>query len=119
MRQVLDNLVSNVFRYASSFSVLQIRVWYNDSNSNIVCSVSDDGPGIPEKDLARLFERFYRAEKGRSVEGGGTGLGLSITKNIVELHGGSIQAISKYGQGTTIEFSIPTSSHSEEEPALL
>lgn len=109
MRQVLDNLVSNVFRYAASFSLLKVCVTYDAENSNIVCAVLDDGPGIAEKDLVRLFERFYRAERGRSVEGGGTGLGLSIVKNIVELHGGTVQAKSQLGEGTCIEFTLPIS----------
>jgi signal transduction histidine kinase len=111
MRQVLDNLVSNVFRYAASFSRLKVRVTHDVENAEIVCAVSDDGPGIAEKDLERLFERFYRAERGRSVEGGGTGLGLSIVKNIVELHGGTVQAKSQLGEGTCIEFTVPVSDH--------
>jgi signal transduction histidine kinase len=111
MRQVLDNLVSNVFRYAASFSILRVSVRYDAENANIECAVSDDGPGIAEKDLGRLFERFYRAEKGRSVEGGGTGLGLSIVKNVVELHGGTVQAKSQLGEGTCIEFTLPVSDH--------
>ena len=111
MRQVLDNLVSNVFRYAASFSILSVSVRYDAENANIECAVSDDGPGIAEKDLGRLFERFYRAEKGRSVEGGGTGLGLSIVKNVVELHGGTVQAKSQLGEGTCIEFTLPLSDH--------
>tara|TARA_B110000008_G_scaffold197868_2_gene196356 strand:+ start:3844 stop:5157 length:1314 start_codon:yes stop_codon:yes gene_type:complete len=113
MRQVLDNLVSNVFRYAASFTVLQIRVIYDAANAQFICAVSDDGPGIAEKDLGRLFERFYRAEKGRSVEGGGTGLGLSIVKNVVELHGGTVQVASVLGQGTRFDFTLPVSSHQQ------
>jgi signal transduction histidine kinase len=111
MRQVLDNLVSNVFRYAASFSLLKIHVTHDAVNASIVCAVSDDGPGIAEKDLGRLFERFYRVEKGRSVEGGGTGLGLSIVKNVIELHGGTVQAKSRIGEGTCIEFTLPVSQH--------
>ena len=111
MRQVLDNLVSNVFRYAASFSLLQINVTHDVVSASIVCAVSDDGPGIAEKDLERLFERFYRAEKGRSVEGGGTGLGLSIVKNVIELHGGTVHAKSRIGEGTCIEFTLPVIEH--------
>ena len=92
-------------------SILRVSVRYDVENENIECAVSDDGPGIAEKDLERLFERFYRAEKGRSVEGGGTGLGLSIVKNVVELHGGTVQAKSQLGEGTCIEFTLPVSDH--------
>ena len=71
------------------------------------CSVVDDGPGIPEKDLPHLFERFYRVDKGRSRETGGTGLGLSIVKHIVQLHGGTVVAESKVGEGTRMSFRLP------------
>jgi signal transduction histidine kinase len=71
------------------------------------CFVIDDGSGIPEKDLPHLFERFYRVDKGRSRETGGTGLGLSIVKHIVQLHGGTVQAESKVGEGTRMSFRLP------------
>ena len=71
------------------------------------CAVVDDGPGIPAKDLPHLFERFYRVDKGRSRETGGTGLGLSIVKHIVQLHGGSVLAESKLGEGTRMSFTLP------------
>jgi len=67
----------------------------------------DDGPGIPEKDLPHLFERFYRVDKGRSRERGGTGLGLSIVKHIIQLHGGTVSAESRLGEGTRMCFTLP------------
>ena len=76
--------------------------------------MSDDGPGIPEKSLPHLFERFYRVDKGRSAEKGGTGLGLSILKHIILLHGGVVRAESTVGEGTTIVFSLPYSNSDEE-----
>ena len=72
-------------------------------------SVADEGIGIGETDLPRIFERFYRADKGRSRELGGTGLGLSIVKHIAQLHGGAVEAESEPGQGTTISVLIPVS----------
>jgi signal transduction histidine kinase len=70
-------------------------------------SVADQGIGIPEHDLPRIFERFYRADKSRSSEHSGTGLGLSIVKHIAQLHGGSVEAQSELGKGTTISVVLP------------
>jgi len=69
--------------------------------------VEDTGVGIPPADLPHIFERFYRADKARSRERGGTGLGLSIVKHIVQSHGGSVSAQSKYGSGTAIILTWP------------
>ena len=107
INQVVDNLVENVFRYAPDFTLLKITVVYNEKENLVECAVQDDGPGIPEKDVDHIFERFYRVDKGRSRERGGTGLGLSIMKHIVQLHGGRVYAESTEGEGTTIHFSLP------------
>ena len=107
INQVLDNLVENVFRYAPEFTRLILRARLDDAAEYVECSVEDDGPGIPEKDLPHIFERFYRVDKGRSRERGGTGLGLSIMKHIVQLHGGAVAVESTLGKGTCIRFSLP------------
>ena len=84
-----------------------MSVRYDDANDLIQCTVVDDGPGIPEKDVPHVFERFYRVDKGRSRESGGTGLGLSIIKHIVQQHGGSVSVESEAGQGAAFHFSLP------------
>jgi signal transduction histidine kinase len=109
INQVYDNLLENVFRYAPEFSAVRLSAYLSEDKSYIICRVSDDGPGVPEKSLPHLFERFYRVDKGRSKEKGGTGLGLSIVKHIILLHGGVVRAESKVGKGTTILFSLPYS----------
>ena len=107
IHQVLDNFIENVFRYAPDFTELRLVAALEPDSGMVRCSVIDDGPGIPEKDLPHLFERFYRVDKGRSRETGGTGLGLSIVKHIVQLHGGTVWAESRVGEGTTMSFSLP------------
>lgn len=72
----------------------------------VLVEVSDDGEGIPQDSLPRLFERFYRVEKSRNRDAGGSGLGLSIAKHIVEAHGQSIHVRSTIGQGSTFSFTL-------------
>ena len=107
IHQVFDNLLENAFRYATDFNEIVISAQFLKDEELIQCSVSDDGPGIPEKSLPHLFERFYRVDKGRSREMGGTGLGLSILKHIILLHGGNVRAESTVGKGTDIIFTLP------------
>lgn len=107
INQVLDNLIENVFRYAPEFTCIVVNVELDAAENLVVVSISDDGPGIPEKDLPHIFGRFYRVDKGRSRERGGTGLGLSIVKHIIQLHGGSVRAESPADGGTRIVFTLP------------
>lgn len=105
----ISNLIDNAFKYAGEFNELEIRTYFSDNEDELVCSVKDDGIGIPEKDLARIFERFYVVDKGRSREKGGTGLGLSIVKHIAESHGGRVEVESAEGIGTEFRFILPNS----------
>jgi two-component system phosphate regulon sensor histidine kinase PhoR len=84
-----------------------------ENNGRITLAVSDDGAGIAARDLPRIFERFYRADRARHRELGGTGLGLSIVKHIAQLHGGSVDAESEIGKGTTVRVHFPTASVTE------
>jgi len=97
VEQVLRNLVSNAIKYIPEGKEIQIT-WEKD-HRDVLLRVSDNGPGIPEEHHARLFERFYRIDKGRSRETGGTGLGLAIAKHILQSHGGSIEVKSQVGRG--------------------
>ena len=107
INQVLENLMENAFRYAPDFTFIKISAYLNDDKSYVECSVADDGPGIPKKNLPNLFDRFYVVDKGRSIEKGGTGLGLSIIKQIILRHGGQVKAESSLGEGTNIIFTLP------------
>ena len=102
MTQLLLNLVENGIKYGKPGGTVAVRAAEQDGH--ILLTVQDDGIGIEEKDLPRIFDRFYRADRARDRSG--SGLGLSIVKWIVELHGWSIQAASKPGQGTV--FTIQT-----------
>ncbi|EMI09961.1 sensor histidine kinase [Anoxybacillus gonensis] len=98
--QVMMNLLDNALKYSRQGSTVSIDV--KTEKKNVILIISDEGIGIPKKDLPHIFERFYRVDKSRSRTGGGTGLGLAIAKEIVEAHGGSIHATSEFGKGTSI-----------------
>jgi len=105
LREIFDNLLDNAVKYSSKHG--EIHLGAQRRRSEIVLSVSDDGVGIGQEDLPRIFERFYRADKARSRELGGTGLGLSIVKHIAQLHGGRVEAESELRRGTTIRVILP------------
>ena len=90
LHDALRNLVANAITYAPEHST--IRFGAERSGSRVAISIADEGPGIPDEDLSRVFERFYRVDKSRARDPGGTGLGLAIVKHLVELHGGTVRA---------------------------
>jgi two-component system phosphate regulon sensor histidine kinase PhoR len=102
--EVLQNLLDNALQYTPPGGRIDVRAYSN--GHEIIFTVSDTGIGIPESDLERIFERFYRVDAARSREAGGTGLGLSISRHIVEAHGGRIWVESAVGQGSRFHFSI-------------
>jgi len=107
LAQVLVNLLDNAVKYTEQGSV---RVALGVANGRAWCEVRDTGPGIPVRDLPRVFERFYRVDKARSREQGGTGLGLSIVKHALVLHGGEVSVVSRLGEGSTFRFEVPAGS---------
>jgi len=104
IQEVVSNLVSNSIKYGREGGRTTISL--DDSGEKILVEVSDDGLGIEEKDLPRIFERFFRVDKSRSRESGGTGLGLSIVKHTIQAHGQTITVRSKVGKGTTFVFTL-------------
>lgn len=107
LEQVLINLLDNAIKYTPEGGRITISAIENNSEE-IQFSVGDNGIGIPKEDLPRIFERFYRVDKGRSQELGGTGLGLSIVKHLVQAHGGRIWVESRLGEGSTFYFTLPS-----------
>lgn len=112
VRLALANLIGNAIRYSAP----QRRVWAKAARvdrpgggSWLTVEVRDEGPGIEEEHLERLFERFYRVDKARSRDAGGTGLGLAIVKHIAMLHGGRVEVVSKVGQGSVFTLWLPAS----------
>ncbi|MBA2744227.1 MAG: PAS domain-containing protein [Chthoniobacterales bacterium] len=108
LEEIVHNLLDNAVKYSNAGAQIVIAV-ARHRDSDVVLEVSDEGTGIAAADLPRIFERFYRADKARSREVGGTGLGLSIVKHIVQLHGGTVEAESQLGRGTTIRVVLPIS----------
>ncbi|MGX7777104.1 cell wall metabolism sensor histidine kinase VicK [Streptococcus pluranimalium] len=105
MTQVFDNILNNAIKYSPDGG--EIKVSMRTTDTQLIVSVSDQGLGIPKKDLPLIFDRFYRVDKARSRAQGGTGLGLAITKEIVKQHNGFIWAKSDYGKGTTFTIVLP------------
>jgi len=106
INQVLTNLIDNAIKYIGNTKDPRIKISFYDMDENVLVEVSDNGIGIKEEDIHRLFERFYRVDKGRSRELGGTGLGLSIVKHIIEAHKQTINVRSTPGLGTTFSFTL-------------
>lgn len=102
--QVLTNLINNSISYGKENGETRFRIYVLDDIVTI--EVADDGPGIEEAELPRLFERFYRVEKSRNRHEGGSGLGLAIVKHILESHGQSINVRSTVGVGSTFAFTL-------------
>jgi two-component system phosphate regulon sensor histidine kinase PhoR len=105
IRQVIMNLVENSVKYGKHGGHVVASI-YNTDGENILVEISDDGMGISENNLNRIFERFYRGPEGRSRDVQGSGLGLAICKHIIEAHGHSIHVRSKTDVGTTIGFTL-------------
>ncbi len=105
IEQVLVNIVSNAVKYTPDGGRIEVFVWAEAGE--VFISVTDNGIGVPEDDVSRIFERFYRVDKARSRDAGGSGLGLTIAQEIVERHGGRITFESNKGQGSTVTIVLP------------
>lgn len=114
LEQLLFNIIGNAIKYTPEEGSITVIVGVEDKNAYV--KVIDTGIGIPEKDLDRIFERFYRVDKARSRQMGGTGLGLSIAQEIAKSHGGSIQAKSQLNKGTEILVMLPQRNDDNEDP---
>ena len=106
IRQVLINFTDNAIKYGKQNGTIEAS-FYNVDGKNILIEISDDGAGISEEHLPRIFERFYRTDLARSRKAGGSGLGLSICKHIIEAHNQAIHVRSKIDVGSTFGFTLP------------
>jgi two-component system sensor histidine kinase BaeS len=105
MRQIIANLIENAFSYNSENNEITIRSKISDNY--YVIKIIDQGEGIPEKEVNKIFNEFYRVDKSRSKKTGGVGLGLSIVKSLIEAHNGEISVNSKINSGTTFTIKLP------------
>ncbi len=105
VREVIDNLFSNACKFSPALGRIQFRVFENEQEIHF--SITDDGPGIPEDKLDRIFDKFYQIESGTGRKVKGLGLGLALVKGIVESHGGTVRATSRVGEGTTVTATFP------------
>ena len=111
--QVIDNIMNNALKYSPEGGTITCRLM--ETHNSVVMSITDEGMGIPRKDLSHIFERFYRVDRARARSMGGTGLGLAISKEVLLLHGGRIWATSLENKGSTFFISLPYVSFEEEE----
>lgn len=111
--QVIDNIMNNAVKYSPDGGVITCRLVATDKH--VILSISDQGLGIPRKDIGRIFDRFFRVDKARSRKQGGTGLGLAISKEVVNMLGGQIWVDSTEGQGSTFYISLPYIQYDEED----
>lgn len=111
--QIMDNLLSNAIKYSNENTTVTVRA--ERVGSMVRIEVEDEGVGIRQRDLVRIFERFYRVDKARSRSMGGTGLGLSIARQIVLAHGGTIEVTSEWQKGTKVSFTLPAEEEAEHE----
>lgn len=111
--QVIDNIMNNALKYSPDGGTITCRLM--ETHNSVVLSITDEGMGIPRKDLQHIFERFYRVDKARARSMGGTGLGLAISREVLMLHGGRIWATSVENKGSTFFISLPYESFEEEE----
>lgn len=109
--QVVDNIMNNAIKYSPDGGVITCRLL--ETHNHVIMSISDQGLGMPKKELAHIFERFYRVDKARSRAQGGTGLGLAISKEVIELHHGRIWVDSTEGKGSTFYISLPYEEYEE------
>lgn len=109
IRQVLANLIENAIKYGPENATITAGV-YEIDGKHAFTEISDEGPGIAEEHLPRIFERFYRADRSRSRAIGGTGLGLAIVKHIIEAHGQTVNVRSKLGVGSSFGFTLEMAS---------
>lgn len=105
IHQVFQNLIENGIKYGNPGGWVRVQL-FGLEDGQVEIAISDNGPGIPEEDQKRIFDRFYRVEKSRSKEKGGSGLGLAIVKRILEAHKSRIQLESKVGKGSTFTFRL-------------
>lgn len=105
MTQAIDNIMNNAIKYSPNGGTITCRL--NDTQRYIILSITDQGLGIPRKDLKKVFDRFYRVDKARSRKQGGTGLGLSISKEVIEAQGGHVWVNSMENRGSTFYISLP------------
>jgi two-component system, OmpR family, phosphate regulon sensor histidine kinase PhoR len=105
MHDALRNLIENAVNYSAEGGRIELAARVEDGK--VLLSVGDDGPGVPEADLGRVFERFYRVDKSRTRDPGGTGLGLSIVRHLIELHGGRVHAENRKEGGAVFTIALP------------
>jgi len=106
LHSAIENIVRNAIRYTDAETSVDVSLEPND-NSNILLMIRDHGKGVPENDLERIFQPFYRVAEARDRESGGAGLGLAIADRVIRIHGGTIRAANAHPSGLVVVIEIP------------
>ena len=116
LTSAITNLVANAVKYTPDEGTIDVRVVVH--GREVAITVEDTGDGIAQKDQHRVFERFYRVDRGRSSDTGGTGLGLSIVRHVAANHGGRVELVSQEGVGSTFSLILPIAAETEPSESL-
>jgi signal transduction histidine kinase len=115
VRRILENLISNAIKFVDEQGIVEVDISYDSAKEHLILAVADDGCGIKEEDVAFIFDRFVQSRDSLTYQHGGSGLGLAVVKELAEMHGGTVEVETTFGQGSTFTVTIAAKATNMEE----